>query len=194
MSAEQKEGEDHENQVPVCMACGEEQDEEDSAFAALPCGHTWCQDCLKYVFMTAWGNGSGHAPECCPEYPEIEPTTEILELVTPLAAKPFVVAGKMATCPECEEFTCSPCGKPWHEGKCVEDPGTTGMKKLAKEKGWKQCPNCKTAIERIEGCPHMHCRCGCEFCFICGSTGSTEDCDCSYLEGHYLEGQYEQGL
>ncbi|KAK7964228.1 hypothetical protein PG996_008080 [Apiospora saccharicola] len=172
MSTEQEEGENHENLDHVCMACGEEQYEGDSAFAVLPCGDTWCLICLQYTFKTAWSNGSGRTPTCCQGCPEIEPTTEILDLLTPSVAsrylqarmehkatitsychmcsefipEPFVVDGKMATCPKCEEFTCSPCGKPWHLGECVEDPDATNMKKLIKENGWKQCPNFADAV------------------------------------------------
>ena len=32
-----------------------------------------------------------------------------------------------------------------------------------------RCPNCRTAIERIEGCFHIHCTfCGTHFCYECG--------------------------
>ena len=30
------------------------------------------------------------------------------------------------------------------------------------------CPRCFALVERSEGCNHMHCRCGADFCWICG--------------------------
>lgn len=30
------------------------------------------------------------------------------------------------------------------------------------------CPNCKNAIERSDGCFHMHCVCGTHYCYECG--------------------------
>ncbi|KAF0465694.1 Serine/arginine repetitive matrix protein 2 [Gigaspora margarita] len=31
----------------------------------------------------------------------------------------------------------------------------------------KQCPNCSSRIKKNEGCDHMTCRCGHQFCWIC---------------------------
>jgi hypothetical protein len=30
------------------------------------------------------------------------------------------------------------------------------------------CPRCFALVERSEGCNHMHCRCGADFCWLCG--------------------------
>jgi hypothetical protein len=32
----------------------------------------------------------------------------------------------------------------------------------------KQCPNCKNMVEKAEGCNAVACRCGIQFCFLCG--------------------------
>eukprot|EP01080_Neovahlkampfia_damariscottae_P001673 gene1673-442_t len=42
---------------------------------------------------------------------------------------------------------------------------------------YKQCLKCKAWIERTEGCPHMTCKCGFEFCYACGK--SYESCACN---------------
>ena len=34
----------------------------------------------------------------------------------------------------------------------------------------KQCPQCNVGIEKIDGCNHITCKCGKDFCFICGSS------------------------
>jgi len=31
----------------------------------------------------------------------------------------------------------------------------------------KGCPKCRSLIERTEGCSHMRCKCGYQFCFVC---------------------------
>ncbi|KAK4177998.1 hypothetical protein QBC36DRAFT_369869, partial [Triangularia setosa] len=40
---------------------------------------------------------------------------------------------------------------------------------LMKERGWKRCPRCKAGVEKVEGCSHMICVCGCEWCYRCWS-------------------------
>ena len=35
---------------------------------------------------------------------------------------------------------------------------------------YKQCPKCKHWVERVDGCSTMACRCGQEFCYMCGGT------------------------
>jgi hypothetical protein len=42
---------------------------------------------------------------------------------------------------------------------------------------FKQCSKCKTWIERNEGCPHMTCKCGYEFCYRCGKNYTSCSCD-----------------
>jgi len=32
----------------------------------------------------------------------------------------------------------------------------------------RQCPQCKAYVQRFTGCPHMTCRCGCHWCWLCG--------------------------
>lgn len=42
---------------------------------------------------------------------------------------------------------------------------------------YKQCLKCKAWIERTEGCPHMTCKCGFEFCYQCGK--NYDVCSCN---------------
>ncbi|KAM2993604.1 hypothetical protein FF2_045682 [Malus domestica] len=39
---------------------------------------------------------------------------------------------------------------------------------LAKKNKWRRCPTCKFIVEKNEGCLHITCRCGYEFCYACG--------------------------
>jgi len=47
----------------------------------------------------------------------------------------------------------------------------------------KQCPYCHKVIERVEGCPHMTCVCGKEFCWNCG--GKYKKGSPWFLGSHY---------
>ncbi|KAI8003781.1 hypothetical protein LOK49_LG08G00875 [Camellia lanceoleosa] len=84
-------------------------------------------------------------------------------------------------CPACWRSICAKCGVLWHlEFTCEEFERLNAKKKkgkdddglvkeLAKKKSWRKCPNCKIYVEKTEGCLHITCRCGYEFCYRCGS-------------------------
>lgn len=88
---------------------------------------------------------------------------------------------KKIECPACWRSICAKCGVPWHlEFTCEEFEKLNAKKKkgkdddglvkeLAKKKSWRKCPNCKIYVEKTEGCLHITCRCGYEFCYRCGS-------------------------
>eukprot|EP00882_Tetradesmus_deserticola_P013925 GHRQ01014792.1.p2 GENE.GHRQ01014792.1~~GHRQ01014792.1.p2 ORF type:complete len:168 (+),score=34.79 GHRQ01014792.1:803-1306(+) len=54
------------------------------------------------------------------------------------------------------------------ELRSVED---AAMLRMAQQQAWKRCPaaGCGHVVERSEGCNHMRCRCGVDFCYACGS-------------------------
>jgi len=71
---------------------------------------------------------------------------------------------------------------------------TSGFLKL----GYRQCPKCHTWIEKgpsmeafgiamVEGCDKMTCRCGCQFCFKCGSISA--NCSCTGPEHGFFSHQ-----
>ena len=49
-----------------------------------------------------------------------------------------------------------------------EDENDHAFMKMAKGKKFKQCSKCKFWVEKSEGCDHMRCRCGKDFCYKCG--------------------------
>ena len=79
-------------------------------------------------------------------------------------------------CPACLIETCSHCHKSPHRGLTCEEHTLIGSKsgqELLLER-WakghsnvKKCPDCGIFIEKIDGCNHIHCRCGSHVCWIC---------------------------
>lgn len=83
-------------------------------------------------------------------------------------------------CPVCRRLFCAQCYVPWHSGvECAEFQSLNVdersredlmMKELAKAEQWSRCPDCRYFVEKTKGCIHMTCRCGSQFCYICGIT------------------------
>ena len=74
-------------------------------------------------------------------------------------------------CPHCRRLFCVQCLVPWHVGmECREfqrqNPVERGrddmkLKELADEKEWMRCPECKSYVEKTEGCVTVTCRLDC---------------------------------
>ena len=72
-------------------------------------------------------------------------------------------------CLSCGQSTCRHCRGLFHPGmECRADVDTQNARRLAAKRGWKECPQCKNMVEKREGCMHMTCRCGTQFCYRCG--------------------------
>ncbi|XP_021889756.1 uncharacterized protein LOC110808542, partial [Carica papaya] len=77
-------------------------------------------------------------------------------------------------CMKCGFFFCINCKAPWHDNMTCNDysrsnshkrTGDAMLKSLAKQKLWRQCVKCSHMVELSEGCYHITCRCGYEFCY-----------------------------
>ena len=75
-----------------------------------------------------------------------------------------------------EHQWCLQCDIIWHkdvtcaqyqEWKAKNANADNEMERLVKQMGWKKCPGCGNACERIAGCNAMKCRCGAAFCNLC---------------------------
>ncbi|KAG9701962.1 hypothetical protein KCU69_g6993, partial [Aureobasidium melanogenum] len=87
---------------------------------------------------------------------------------------------KYGRCPRCKTKVCTLCNNKLHTtGECPKDPETKRLVDLAREKGWQRCYNCKAMVELKEGCNHMTCRCGSDFCMLCASPWKT--CECPWF-------------
>ncbi|KAI8139093.1 hypothetical protein BJV82DRAFT_660146 [Fennellomyces sp. T-0311] len=104
---------------------------------------------------------------------------------------------RFAQCVECHRGLCMNCQNVWHSGTSCREGQSSGTptwqfsqkyhterekrkktlarknsleaRQLAMSKNWTRCPKCKQMIEKSNGCNHVTCRCGADFCHRCGS-------------------------
>jgi hypothetical protein len=93
-------------------------------------------------------------------------------------------ARRTATC-ERGHRMCTMCRGPAHPvgsgGRtCPQDMDTLLADRLAEEEGWRRCVRCSVLVEHTEACRHMTCRCGAQFCYVCGAAWHT--CACSDVQ------------
>lgn len=71
-------------------------------------------------------------------------------------------------CGICNQAMCHQCRNFWHEGKNCEEAMNLDFKNYIERVKVKECPKCKTKIEKNDGCNHMTCtRCHYQFCWLC---------------------------
>ncbi|KAL7201912.1 hypothetical protein ACSBR1_033579 [Camellia fascicularis] len=90
-------------------------------------------------------------------------------------------------CEICRGLFCMSCKAPWHSNiscndykilnpyPCAED---AKLNSLARRNLWRQCVKCNHMVELAEGCNHIYCRCGYEFCYICGAEWKNKKATC----------------
>lgn len=94
-----------------------------------------------------------------------------------------------AECPSCHRLMCVPCRTTWHGDLTCEQyqampldersPEDRATLELARTQKWSRCPDCLAMIDLVQGCYHMRCRCGKEFCHRCGSRWKSGKCSSS---------------
>ncbi len=103
------------------------------------------------------------------------------------------VHGDSGTCSECGTDTCVICKSEAHAGNCPHDTALHAVLELARENGWQRCYACQGMVELDVGCNHMtyvssespsspnlthgRCRCGAQFCYVCGAQWRNCGCD-----------------
>ncbi|CAK1357497.1 unnamed protein product [Cercospora beticola] len=93
------------------------------------------------------------------------------------------IISDVATCPQCRKTTCSICKSPSHSGDCPEDEALNQLINTAESRQWQRCYQCKSMVELTQGCNHMGCRCGAQFCYVCGLKWKTCTCE-AFTEAH----------
>ena len=92
---------------------------------------------------------------------------------------PSAIQGGAGACSTCGALTCRYCRKSNHTGVCADDEDGLKFRALGKAKGWKECPGCGAMVDKIDGCLHMVCDCGAEFCYSCGDRYNNCNQTCS---------------
>nr|GLL21440.1 probable E3 ubiquitin-protein ligase RNF217 [Ipomoea trifida] len=87
-----------------------------------------------------------------------------------------------AECSFCRRLFCAQCRVPWHADQDCEEfresEGDVEVEEMARNFKWMKCPHCNRVVDKIDGCIHITCWCGLEFCYVCGSIWSEDHWDC----------------
>lgn len=166
----------------------------------MPCGHVYDVECLEELFVATTTDESLYPPRCCGQPIPLENVRYLFDadFVTVFERKsqeyrtmkrvyccdptcsaflgPTTNEASSLMCPSCQTQTCGHCLKAAHSTMdCVSEADEAALA-LAKTRGWARCPGCQHIVERIDGCPHMSCRCNQEFCYSCGAAWRTCSC------------------
>ncbi|KAG7135211.1 E3 ubiquitin-protein ligase itt1 like [Verticillium longisporum] len=189
-----------------CLACMDELPAD--KVAKLKCGHRMCSSCLKRKFKMSITDPVEMPPKCCAEHIPLKHVERLFptdfkktwnkkfaefstrnRVYCPAKRcgewiKPANIhredGRKCGRCSRCRLKVCCACHGKWHGSReCPKDEETTIFLQQAKEAGWQRCHRCKAMVELKEGCNHMTCRCGAEFCMICGL--KWKSCDCPWF-------------
>ncbi|KAK4227489.1 hypothetical protein QBC38DRAFT_189453 [Podospora fimiseda] len=98
----------------------------------------------------------------------------------PPTSPPKDMPNRSIQCPKGHSM-CLLCRDMPHQSPETECPKVIAdremLNKLAEEQGWRPCIRCNICVEHIDGCAHVKCRCGAEFCYVCGEEYGTCDHD-----------------
>ncbi|KAK7246092.1 hypothetical protein RIF29_40951 [Crotalaria pallida] len=109
-------------------------------------------------------------------------------------------------CPVCQRFICVECEVPWHSSMSCEqyqdlleedrDSSDITLHLLALNKRWKRCQLCRRMIELTQGCYHMTCWCGHEFCYSCSAEyrDGQQTCQCVFWDADNSEDSVAHSL
>ncbi|KAH7446530.1 hypothetical protein KP509_01G060900 [Ceratopteris richardii] len=101
-------------------------------------------------------------------------------------------------CMECFRLFCMDCRVLWHTNMtCREyqqlplhlrNAQDAKLQQLAMKQRWQRCGKCSRMIELAEGCYHMTCWCGYQFCYLCGEPwkNDKQSCKCRLWDEDYL--------
>lgn len=182
-----------------CVSCEEDVSYVDSV--RCPCSHDYCRTCIAGLFEAAISDESLFPARCCRQAiplglnqifipaelagryraKEVEYGTVNRTYCHHSSCSTFVppqfIRGRMAVCVKCHGRTCTDCKRPDHPGDCLPDAATLDVLRLANARGWQRCSSCHHVVELSTGCNHISCRCGAQFCYVCGEKWKTCGCE-----------------
>ncbi|EOY27515.1 RING/U-box superfamily protein isoform 3 [Theobroma cacao] len=102
----------------------------------------------------------------CP-YPNCSVLLDPRECLSTRASSSSQSDNSCVECPVCRRFICVECGVPWHLSMSCEeyqnlpleerDAADITLHRLAQNKRWRRCQQCRRMIELTQGCYHMTC-------------------------------------
>ncbi|XP_022994789.1 probable E3 ubiquitin-protein ligase ARI11 [Cucurbita maxima] len=129
----------------------------------------------------------------CP-YPNCSVLLDPSECLSARASSSSQSDNTCIECPVCQRFICVECCVPWHSSMSCEefqdipleerDIADITLHRLARNKRWRRCQQCRRMIELAQGCYHMTCWCGHEFCYSCGAEyqDGQQTCQCAFWD------------
>ncbi|PRQ33730.1 putative transcription factor C2H2 family [Rosa chinensis] len=98
-------------------------------------------------------------------------------------------------CMKCHYYFCIKCLVPWHFELTCDEYQTSHnfpkehqmLKSLATKRLWRQCVKCNHMVELAQGCYHITCRCGYQFCYTCGAEWKDKKpCSCPLWDEQHI--------
>ncbi|KAI0130713.1 hypothetical protein F4814DRAFT_444849 [Daldinia grandis] len=193
----------------ACISCRERTRIVD--LVQVPCTHDYCHGCVEQLFRNATADEALYPPRCCGQRIHLQLSEDVLppawvqafrekeieystadrtychQATCSAFVPPGMYVGSVATCRACQSTTCIVCKGPSHNGGCPRNEDLEGVIRLAREEGWQRCSNCRSMVELNAGCYHVTCRCGAQFCYLCGQRWKT--CHCPQWDEQLLYGQ-----
>ena len=144
-----------------------------------PCDHSYCEECLKSLFIRATTDETLFPPRCCRQpipiflikdhlscqelsnFAEAAvefKTAKRIYCVRPDCGKfvpPSQISAMSAVCLRCATQMCVHCHNRLHTGDCPEDEALQAVLQLADGNGWRRCFGCNAMVELATGCNHM---------------------------------------
>ncbi|KAI1333098.1 hypothetical protein F5Y16DRAFT_393503 [Xylariaceae sp. FL0255] len=174
-----------------------------------PC-HSYCKPCFNRLITSACQHEQHWPPKCCLNNIDENIIVANLtdnELLTTYHARAvewnIPIADRIyCSEPTCSLFvptdnisrvqgaaqctaghlTCIHCRNTQHiDSDCPRDPVQAQTNQLAEDEGWQRCYSCHIYVEHSDACQHMTCRCGAEFCYVCGLRWRTCHCTMNQL-------------
>ncbi|KAK4449336.1 hypothetical protein QBC34DRAFT_405667 [Podospora aff. communis PSN243] len=174
-----------------------------------PC-HTYCKPCFQQLISTSLETEAQWPPKCCLNPIPFRTITKHAgpdlvrqyrdrdeEFRVPVSDRIYCStadcgtwirkvdkANKTARC-SAGHVMCVLCRRTPHalNTACPQDRDRIVVDRLAEEEGWRRCSKCAVLVEHREACQHMTCRCGNEFCYVCGAQWRTCACTSEMLTG-----------
>ncbi|PKK47438.1 hypothetical protein CI102_6905 [Trichoderma harzianum] len=198
------------NALVECVSCLDDVPLKDTV--KVPC-HSYCRDCFVRLVTAAVQNEQQWPPKCCLNQIPFKTVLKNIpdelkktfherssEWEIPVSERVYChvpdcgvwikpgkisLARRQARC-ERNHVTCTICrGQAHGNNDCPQDQDLNLTNLLAEEEGWKHCYSCHALVEHKEACQHMTCRCGAQFCYVCGLRWRT--CGCTMEQLHAIK-------